>query len=405
MFLYAKYVIPQPASNYKVETYASLPSVVSKKCTKIGKLIRPEGGKFCSACKELRKLRGSRSFTVVLKRWESILRHAIERREKDTLTEQDVIDAKAFASRPKSMLTTEGIALQAEAVAQISYVASMARLDKLLPKKNYKLHTGGAAPGMNAVFQKAAELCNTNPTFQSSLVVSLLKAAVAKGTSTIGANAKTPVKVLNFIRLIGTYDKNAAQVVSANVGGPGDRWVRRMNAKDRKDCIIDSGNDDQKLLQRMEQAVKRRQVNGVVGAFHLSIDATKVVRVLELSRPHGCIMGGAHPQHMIPVDGLAKSDAVAIMDGKSKTYGQVDEATEVKVAVMSFQCTPRGTPVMEVVAARPQTNNESNDFIEEMEQAATNICNQTGSRFVNFAVDSVSCELIMFESQFVDFCL
>ena len=37
------------------------------------------------------------------------------------------------------------------------------------------------------------------------------------------ANAKTGVRILNFVRLIGTYGKRAAQVVSANLGGPGDR--------------------------------------------------------------------------------------------------------------------------------------------------------------------------------------
>ena len=74
--------------------------------------------------------------------------------------------------------------------------------------------------------------------FQSSLVVSLLKAAVAKATSKDGNNKRTDVQVLKFIRLIGTYDKKAAEVVSANLGGPGSRWVRKINAKDRKDCII-----------------------------------------------------------------------------------------------------------------------------------------------------------------------
>lgn len=117
VLLYAKYVIPHPTSGYKVDTYASLPSVVSTTCTKIGKLFRSKGGKYCTACKELRQLHGNRSFTIVLKRWESILRCAIVHREKDTIMDQDVIDAKAFASRPKSMSTIEGTTLQAEATA------------------------------------------------------------------------------------------------------------------------------------------------------------------------------------------------------------------------------------------------------------------------------------------------
>ena len=94
---------------------------------------------------------------------------------------------------------------------------------------------------MSVVFNKAEELCRQNTKFQSSLVVSLLKAAVAKATSLKGNNSKTDVIVLNFILLIKTYDKKAAQVVSANISGTGERWVRKMNGRERRDCIIDSG--------------------------------------------------------------------------------------------------------------------------------------------------------------------
>ena len=77
-----------------------------------------------------------------------------------------------------------------------------------------------------------------------------MKAAVAKATSPKGSNAKTDVQVFNFIRLIATYDKKVPQVVSANLGGPGDRWVRKINAKERKDCIIESGENNEKVGQK-----------------------------------------------------------------------------------------------------------------------------------------------------------
>ena len=73
------------------------------------------------------------------------------------------------------------------------------------------------------------------------MVVSLFNAAVAKAASSKGSNAKTYVIVLNLIHLIVTYDKKAAQVVYANIGGPGDLWVRKMNYMERHYCIIDSG--------------------------------------------------------------------------------------------------------------------------------------------------------------------
>ena len=47
---------------------------------------------------------------------------------------------------------------------------------------------------------------------------------------------------------------------------------------------------------------------------------------------------------------------------------------------------------MEVVAGRPQSKNESNDFIKDMESAASAAYVQAGGRFSNFTVDGVSCE-------------
>ena len=81
------------------------------------------------------------------------------------------------------------------------------------------------------MFNKAEELCRQNPNFQSSLVFSILKAAAEKLTSPKGSNSKTYVIVLNFIILIGTYDKKSAQVVFSNIGEPGDQWVRNMNSR------------------------------------------------------------------------------------------------------------------------------------------------------------------------------
>ena len=97
----------------------------------------------------------------------------------------------------------------------------MSKLNENLPNKIYKLSRYGVDPGMSVLFSKAEELCRQNTNFQSSFVVYLLKAAVSKSTSPKRSNSKTDLIVLNFIRLIGTYDKKSAQVVYANIGGPG----------------------------------------------------------------------------------------------------------------------------------------------------------------------------------------
>ena len=72
--------------------------------------------------------------------------------------------------------------------------------------------------------------------------------------------------------------------------------------------------------------------------------------------------------------------------------GKVSIDSEVKVMVMSFQDTPSRVPTMGVVAGRPQSNNESNDFIKDMESAASAASVKDGGRFENFTVDGVYCE-------------
>ena len=173
---------------------------------------------FCVNCRDLRSKQGGSSLTETLNRWVAPINRALERQVKETFTKQDLIDANSFANKPSDMLTILGRELNMEAVTQINYVQTMSSLHQNMQHKNYNLPTCGKAPGMNVVFKSAAELCSLNPKFQSSLVVSLLKAAVAKATSKNGNNERNDVQVLNFIRLIGTYDKKAAKICRHNLG-------------------------------------------------------------------------------------------------------------------------------------------------------------------------------------------
>ena len=186
------------------------------------------------------------------------------------MTAQDVADAKAFSKKPNKMLKSEGRMLKAEAIAQVDYISTMARLDKQLLHKTYKLHAGGASPGMSVAFNKADELCRQNPTFQSSLVVSLLKAAVAKVTSPKRSNAKTDLQVLHFILLIRTYDNKVSHVVSVNLGGHLDSWARKINNKEQKNCTIKSSEENKKIERRMETAIEQRKKQGAKVTFHSS---------------------------------------------------------------------------------------------------------------------------------------
>jgi len=78
------------------------------------------------------------------------------------------------------------------------------------------------------------------PKLQGYLILALFKAAVAK--ENFGKSARTEEIVTNFYRYVNTYNSKAAEVVSANLGGPGRCLMKKLNAQGREDTILVSGN-------------------------------------------------------------------------------------------------------------------------------------------------------------------
>eukprot|EP00957_Ditylum_brightwellii_P152853 11634313-Ditylum_brightwellii.AAC.1 len=134
-------------------------------------------------------------------------------------------------------------------------------LDGHLKHKTYQTIGYDLISGIQDLFNTAADLCEKNPQFQSSLIVVLFKAAVTK--EKIGANAKTEERVVNFFPFIQTYDPNAASVLSANIGGPYKYLMKTLDAHDQKDCILDCGKDGEKVIKRAVAAIECRSANGV----------------------------------------------------------------------------------------------------------------------------------------------
>ena len=71
---------------------------------------------------------------------------------------------------------------------------------------------------------------------------------------------------------------------------------------------------------------------------------------------------------------------------------KIPAITEVNINVMSFQHSPTGVPGTEIVAALPQGNNDSNDFVKEIEVLSELEAGSGNGRFINFCVDRVSAE-------------
>ena len=90
------------------------------------------------------------------------------------------------------------------------------------------------------------------------------------------------------------------------------------------------------------------------------------------------------------VHGLSKDDINAILDGTSKSM-KLEEINEVKVSIVSFQSTKSGVSSSVIVSDCPQYKNETSDFLQAMEHAAS-VAAENKTCFTGFYVDGVSVE-------------
>ena len=328
--LYCIY-LGQTSQKFRQGIYGGLSCIVAIGCTGEGSWPGKGGGRVCIHCKELRDARGSTNPSVAIDKWGKTIDRCLERREKGTFTLSDADDAKKFGMTPDNLLSVAGRALKQEAKAQVEYHKHLLRLDRQIKVKTYQSIGEESVPGMHTLFKDAVQICEKNPGFEDSLIVALFRAAVAKGKGS--ANTKSEEIVVNSFRYIQTFCPAAASALSAILQcGPSTRWMKTLNARERKDCILNSGNNDERVKERMNEAIKRRTVGGVSPSFSLAIDATKVSPVLENSSGYMAITGAEHPNELIDIRGLSKEDVREILDGKSKKYGKLPKATEIKVS-------------------------------------------------------------------------
>ena len=107
-------------------------------------------------------------------------------------------------------------------------------------------------------------------------------------------------------------------MLSANLGGPSERYLKILNSRERDDCILDSGKDTTDLAKSIDAAIERRSKNNGGGtvSFGILIDATKVAKSLEVSSGFQAIIGGEYPKHFIDIKGKSKDQVKNILDGK-----------------------------------------------------------------------------------------
>ena len=92
-------------------------------------------------------------------------------------------------------------------------------------------------------------------------------------------------KLINFKRFLHTNSTQAAEVVSANIRGPGQRWVQRFNIIEVQDCIFDYTHDG--LFSRINKADEASAVGPTLPiTFSIAINVPNVETVLKVSASH-----------------------------------------------------------------------------------------------------------------------
>jgi len=158
--------------------------------------------------------------------------------------------------------------------------------------------------------------------------------------------------------------------VSGNLNLMNDRTLRRRYSGLRSDPCIDDSKE------RM-----RKVVDGFVetslevfdpAVFGLSIDAVKNPEQFQKLLTHDVIVGGAYPNHMLPVPESAEELKAVLLGTYKKDpalrakYKDLKKASEVKVCVVTLQKVKPGCCPFIVLVGRPQTTNEVNNFNKMM---------------------------------------
>ena len=128
-------------------------------------------------------------------------------------------------------------------------------------------------------------------------------------------------------------------------------------------------------------------------AFTVGFDATVLVKIWQV---YACthVVGGAHPNHILKIDDTWSSEETKDFLQQCLEGKRGELATEVKVAVVSFQEVAKGQCPYVNILARSQTTNEINNFITMVMNACKVAAEKDGNTVVlNSSTYGLSCEV------------
>ena len=142
--------------------------------------------------------------------------------------------------------------------------------------------------------------------------------------------------------MIRSHSPKCADVVSANLFGPTNRWIQKINSKEDIPSILEDNKAT--VLKRICDIIKKKQdITGKKTIVSLAVDATKVAPALQLDSTRGKIVGGIFPNHQLDISEMTSEDIQNTLKNCSTTKA-IKIATEIKVAVITFQNRPPNSP-------------------------------------------------------------
>ena len=96
------------------------------------------------------------------------------------MTSLDIVEAQNFSIINVKYLNVGHSFFIEQAKAQVEYARHISELSAKLKTKTFRLVSEDSCPGIDVLFKNVKQLCNDNPRFKDSIIVSLFRAAIAK---------------------------------------------------------------------------------------------------------------------------------------------------------------------------------------------------------------------------------
>lgn len=316
------------------------------------------------------------------------------------ITPSEIDFMNDFLKTGDKTLTNLGLKVKNKVGLRVNYYLSFTPdiIAKFNPPAPGQASPSVNVPSVDNFLRRFTKHYSEEESFHQSLLVQLLHAFMAKMEGV--RNPQYGAKVLNFmLALASGGNRKAFEFVSANFCSVSLRHIARLTAVRRSEPFINVSKVDmvhriRGYIDKIRSISSGNSRSGRV-AMTVGIDATVLVKAFQVCHSSQAIVGGAYPNHFLPIpERAAAVDVVSMLKDcvENKKYGL--PAAEVKVCVISFQDTPPGICPYFPLVGRPQAVNENSSFGDDVLEACVLAAQEDGNAVVlNTSTDGVSTEV------------